>query len=1206
MKIKSMIFTFGATLMVSFGAFSSAKSFKVASANNVVDAGTIVVDTCLNSISDAKAMYLLPVEENILPDDWDHKYTPVSDDDGVFVNDVKDKRAELKHAGTGNKYVTFYIALRKKASVGDVVTFKGTWSLTLDETTYQFTFEEYSLIRTSVGWEENKPIPDLDPYDSITLTDTGFDDRDHEIFDNTYLRPCAWNTYVPSIDNIRNSFAFSFSFESFSNMVSELTIKAGGSGKYDEGHYYTLSLNNTWGPTGVIVFREMNNTTVIYKTQDLSCNLKPGARHTIEFASIYVLNENDTFNYVKFDGEFLYKEIRTPYSHERSTKLSYYYPGTNIFFGSTTHSKKENTQILRYSYLSEDKKGIYFDGSINDIPSGWDIKSAPVSKYNALINGEPMYQYGTESYPLTKCGAGEEASYYLDLELAGINLKEGDVITLCDEFRFFANNKAYAMPVIPISLLFSHNQLTQIKNIRTYLHDKIATSFNPEDYDEDKLIIISQLVSESETAINNATNMKQVWDLYHSYLEQIKEVPYKEEKYHEILQEAKVEAKAELNAYVDPNKYREAELSVVEGIVNDAIAEIDLDTTDTVAKVNQIVDEAVGQLSSIKTKGQAIEEDILASENLEDVVQYLEKYEVVTTTDLCASSNIIFGDNNQNTYYSGGYDDTTTRIATSKENIKGNMIFQFVYESDKPSGRITDPHGNQFGAQIFIRMRGSDSNAYRFDIATITGDGYNAGVALATLKSDTAMNRLEYNAQLKPNTSYNFECGAIDLKGYDRTLLFLNIDGITVIKDIVDSLDDTRPTIAIRDSYTEEGHVTKMSPIEEGTSKKEYYSSYIGKLQLDAASNKNIISASLRENDIPLNTELYSVETGSFKLNDKEVEMINSRPGASITKIGANNYTISVLEHEYEDGDKISIGGYFGGFDSNTLMKSIYRLEETTFTYIESSDSWVQEVPTNQKIVDEAKETIRYYADLSKYSSDAAAQVEAIVDHYLEEIDKVPEDDIPETVPLLVEEAINNIDAINTLLDDYKDIAINDLEHYRLPSDYRSEEQAELRQILADAYVAIRDCKDYESVDDAFNDAKDKIDLLKTKQQRDAEDLIEAKKAAYNDVNEFSGYIQLNRYSEENANELIRLTHAVVDEDIKNATTIEEVNNAVNTYKNAVKNIQTKDGTVFDGQSYITPSTGGCGGSIETVSMLSFVALLAAALLIIVKRLKEN
>ena len=32
--------------------------------------------------------------------------------------------------------------VRKNASVGDVVTFKGAWSLTLNETTYQFTFED--------------------------------------------------------------------------------------------------------------------------------------------------------------------------------------------------------------------------------------------------------------------------------------------------------------------------------------------------------------------------------------------------------------------------------------------------------------------------------------------------------------------------------------------------------------------------------------------------------------------------------------------------------------------------------------------------------------------------------------------------------------------------------------------------------------------------------------------------------------------------------------------------------------------------------------------------------------------------------------------------------------------------------------------------------------------------------------------------------
>ena len=1197
MKTKSMIFVFGAALMVSFGAFSSTKAFKVA---NAEDIGKVSI-TVNKSYSNSRNLYLLPTTEIALPDDPNTPYTPIGDESGVFINGEKNSGALTFKTYNGTKQ--FYFPVSPRAKTGTTLDIMGDWTATISGTTYNFTFEKLSLEYKNSSWEL---VTELDSYDAVSLADTCFDDRDREIFDNTALMPCAWNTFVPSIDNTRNSFAFSFSFEAYGNMVSELTIRVGSTGKYDEGHFYRLSLNNTWGPSGVIVFAEINDGAVFYRTKDLECNLQPGIRHTIEFASIYVLDSKDTFNYVKFDGTFLYQEIRTPASHERSTKVSYYYPGTNIFFGTTTHPQKENDQILRYSFLSEDKKGVYLDGSLNDIPSGWNVKGAPVTKNNALLNGEPIYRYGTESYPLTKCGADEEASYYLDLDLANISLKEGDVITLSDEYRFYEGDKAYSLNVIPISLLFSKNQLTQVKNIRTYLHDKIATSFNPEDYDEDKLIIISQLVSESETAINNAANMKQVWDLYHSYLEQIKEVPYKEEKYHEILQEAKLEAKAELNAYVDPNKYREAELVIVEGYVSNAIEEIDLDSTDTVTKVKQIVNDTVSQISTVKTKGQAIEEEILASDKLEDIVQYLEGYEVVTTTDLCASSDIIFGDNNKNTYHSGGYDDTTTRIATSSENAKGNMIFQFTYESDKPSGRVKDSRGNQFGAQIFIRMRGSDSNAYRFDIATITGDEDNAGVALTILKNDIALDRPEFNAHLQPNTPYKIECGTIDLKGYNRTLLFLNIDGQTKIKSIVDSIDDTRPTIAIRDSYTEEGHVTKMSPIEEGTTKDKYYSSLIGKLELDPSSNKDIIQATLRDNDIPLDTELYPVKAGSLKLNDKEINMIDSRPGASIRKTGANKYMVSILQHEYEDGDKVTIGGYFGGFNANTLVKSIYRLMETTFTYNATTDSWSQNVPSDEKIVEEAKETIRYYADLSKYSSDNAEQIEAIIDYYIEKIDHVPASEISITVPLLVDEAIKTIDVVNTILDDYKDNVISDLEHYRSLSDYRIEEQAELIQLLNDAYAQIRACSDVESIDIVVEDAKAKIDALKTKEQRDAEDLAEAKKAAYNAVNEFSGYIQLDRYSEENANELIRLTYAVVDEGIKNATSIEEVDRAVNTYKDAVKNIQTKDGTVFDGHSYIVPGSGGCGGSIETISMLSFVALFAAAVLIIVRKLKEN
>ena len=664
--------------------------------------------------------------------------------------------------------------------------------------------------------------------------------------------------------------------------------------------------------------------------------------------------------------------------------------------------------------------------------------------------------------------------------------------------------------------------------------------------------------------------MKELWEVYYDYLAQIDEIPYKEEKQHEILVAAKEKAENELNSYIDPTRYKDSDLEIVEGYVNKAVEDIEL--AETVSEVEQIVNDTLALIEPIPTKQQAIEDEILAAEKLENVAQYLEGYEVVTTTDLCASGDMVFGSTNETTYHSGGYDDTTTRIATSSENTKGNMVFQFTYESDRPSARIKDSRGNEFGAQIFIRMRGTDSNAYRFDLATITGDAENAGVALTTLVNDHSVGRIEYNAKLQPDTPYTFECGAIDLDGYDRTLLFMNINEEKVISTIVDSIDEPRPTIAIRDSYVADPYMAKLSPVEEGTSKDNYYSSLIGKLELDASSDKDFILASLRDNEIPVDSELYAVKSGSFKLNDQEIEMINSRPGAVIRKTGQNKYVIDIQDHEYVDGETIYIGGYFGVFNSNTMKKSIYRLLETTFTYHADTDSWAQEASTNEKIVEEAIETIRYYADLSNYS----------------------------------EQAIDKINKISTLLDDYKAIAIDELGKYRSPSEYRDEEKAELLEILENSTSEINSCSDYESINKAFSDAIEKIDQLKTKSQRDEEDLIDAKKAAYNEIMTISGYIELDRYTKENADRLIELTYIAIDDWIKDSKNVDEVNRMLETYKTEVTNIQTKDGTIFDGHSYIVPSSSGCGGSISTVSMLSFVALFAAALLIFVKKLKEN
>ena len=62
--------------------------------------------------------------------------------------------------------------------------------------------------------------------------------------------------------------------------------------------------------------------------------------------------------------------------------------------------------------------------------------------------------------------------------------------------------------------------------------------------------------------------------------------------------------------------------------------------------------------------------------------------------------------------------------------------------------------------------------------------------------------------------------------------------------------------------------------------------------------------------------------------------------------------------------------------------------------------------------------------------------------------------------------------------------------------------------------------------------------------------------------------------------------------DVDNATTIEEVQNIVSTFKEDIKNVSTKDGSTFDGSKYIEKPKGGggCHASIEGNSSIIFIA----------------
>ena len=1050
-----------------------------------------------------------------------------------------------------------------------------------------------------------KADSELEAYDTISLYDTCFDDKDGETFGSMALRPCAWNTYIPSDENTTKSFALQFEFEAYGDMTDALEIKACGSGEWDTGHIYQISLSNTWGTNGVIVFFERNNGTIIYKTKDLYCNLGAGARHTIEFGSIYLKDSTNTFNFVKYDGNYLYQEEKTPYSHERSTKVGYSYTGNNIFVGSTTSQQSENTQILQFSYLSTGREGIYLNASCNNIPSGNEVVGAPVSQYNLLLNGKPMYQHGVNNL-ITKISDVEENSYYLNLKAGDIKLKESDIISISNEFRFYNNGTTYSMSVIPVNFLFNKNQMSQLSDIHSYLHNRIANHCDLENYDSDKVSTINQIVTDAETPIKTASSMKDLWDLYYHYILELDAIPLNEEKAQEILDNAKEAAKDELDALVDKDKYLKDEFDIVELYVKNAKEEIDSPAVDTIEKIEEIVSETKNLIAGEKTKLQYREEEIIANGITEDTAKYLESYEIVTTTDLCTTDNLMFYDKygDKYTYHSGGYDDTSTRIATSINNPNGNMIFQFTYESDDPSARclIKKDQKEKFGAQIFIILRGlSDTDAYRFDIATITGDKKNAGVALATLKNDIAIDRLEYNAQLEASKPYNIRCGAIDLKDYDRTFLFMEIEDELVIATVVDSLSESAPTIRITDSYAEGNHYAKISPIEdEEKLTKNKYKTLLGRLILDEESSTDgRLFATLQDNNIPVGTQLFPVKEGSFKINNKELKMSDVHPSTYIEKIGPNKYIIVFSDYELQDNDAIFIGGYFAGLNTDTMTKSIYQLFDTTFTYHDSSKSWEQPVPTDRNtIVLEAKQTIQYYLNKENYSEASKAEIDRLVEFFTAKVDETE----TENINALVQEALRALDKVNTLLDDYKIAAKEELFNYKSADQYRDEEKADINRILQDAFTKIDACVDNNNVDQIVVKVKEQLDDIKTINQITAEELANAKKVAKNEIDDYAGLLDLSRYNDENAELLTSMTYAALD-DINSATSIEEINNIVSKYKQDVKDVKTKDGSSFDGEKY---KKKGCGGSIIAGSVITCLISFTGVALLFVRKIKED
>ena len=1179
MKRKGLAFILGAIGVLSIGAISfSNKPLKVSAATDV---GEMRFTGIGSGASTSSAVYITTSSTNVIGKNWTGPFKPVTGQGGVYINDESTISTDfqLKKAST---YDYYFESLNGAISTGTTLTLFGLWSGFENGTSgteYSFTILDSTVLKTSSGWKIQTYVPELDVYNKVTLKDAGINDYDRQPVD-IYQPESAWNSFAVSPENTKKSFAFEFVYQAYETMNSHLEFRVGARGNYYSPHCYHFIVNNSWGPNGQYDFREEYNEQAKFDSgwKDFPTSIKSGL-HTIEFGSIYLLNSNDTFDYVKCDGEYIFSSINTPYSHDRTTKVSLYIGEAKIFVGSSMpQNERDTTLTFNRTYQN---KGIYLNGPVNNIPvdNDWRVRAAPANKYNALLNNEPLYEYGEEKAPLVKFSEGASDNYYISfVDYDYIEFKEGDVVTLSDEYHFFWEDVVYVLSLNPISFLYSNSIFTPINNIYDYMNNVLSNNCDPELYSDEDVTRINNIVAEAQTTLLLKTNMKELWDLYLNYLEELDSIPLDEEKAQEILGPARAEAIEELQNYYDPEIYDEEHLDIIADYLDVAITAIN--TSKSIGEINQIVVNTKTQIDSVPTKQTVIEEAIMDSDTL--LNQYLETFDVVTTSDLCTTGDMVF--NADSSYSSGDLKDVTTRFSTSPNNLDGNLIFQFNYRS-------TNPNSRKYDAQIYIRVRGTDDNCARFDIGSTFSS--RSGVRLVV---NNALIE-DYDANLQANTTYKMECGSIDLDGFNRSLIFIRINGEFAIKHIVDQVAITQtPTVRIMDSYTTGSDTVTLSPVEDGTTKVDH-AKIIGNLDLDPESTSNSLIVDMRKNDISNGTLLYPMEDGAFTVNDQQVPCY--RPEVSLTKMNATQYAVNFDYSTLRNGSVVKLTGVFCSHDPARGLKKAYRLFEASFVY--QNGTWSQTEPSLSDAIRDAKEMLNSYTDEVNYSESSWLSIQNIINTYVTQLDNASTVD---NVKTLLNTALNLIDAVPTLLQDYQAEAKALLQAYSELHEYREDEQIELETILMEAFSDIANAEDYDEIDQIVNAAKEDIDSLKTAEERDLEDLEAEKRVAKTEVEVYTGLLEMNRYSQENIN-LIRTLAFTARDDIDSASSIEEIESIVSTFKEAIKNVKTNDGSVFNGETYVEPgsdSNNGCGGNIMTTSILLSILSLFGLLIILGKK----
>ena len=838
----------------------------------------------------------------------------------------------------------------------------------------------------------------------------------------------------------------------------------------------------------------------------------------------------------------------------------------------------------------------------------------PTSIHNVYVNGEPHanclydairrrdpYDAKNQLYEIFVCASGQIGTTNPDI---------GTVVVLDGVFNYkyyvpghFPENpildlepgESFGIQIDLLPLLKVGSGVDDYVKIdlKAYLLEQFDLLYNPDLYEPDVYIQINEMRDALEASLTDLKTAKDIYSSYNYYVSQMELLETTEESF-QSFKDAYIN---EIRNYVDVSIYWDSVALTVQGYINNCVETIN--HAITTKQVVDAVNETKTKIDRTKTRLYDMEQAIL--NRTSGWEQYLAPYDYVTLDDLSLGESQTFhGKKDQRQNDIDTYDKDSNQIntfAASAENKSGNVAFTFNYQSNfNPTEQ-----GN-----VIVVLRGVKYYGYFFAIGT-SKRGFFFTRTQPGADSDPEFEGRE-NCFVNGSSKTPVTIRTIDLIEGNRTWINVNIGGFDYLDKIVDSLSFcTNARVALRNNNGENSDVEGTATISNyyHPKAKAISTKYYGMFNYNGGYNDadKTLPLTLEENELKFNASegvnSYAIRSSNIKLIRNNVEYNFGKTDVpTIGKYSETGYRLYLSKlfnnqiSSFEDGDTLVVSDAFAYFDDDLMNKTSFEVGTSRFVYSASDKSWSQATSLEDAKTDAIKRLDNYATDefLNQFDESEKEQINDLINNakmYVNSQTSV------EGVNTVFDNAIKSIKAVKTTLQKYQEEVISLISSYKQDyySDYREEELELIMSYKQEASEQIMNASSKQEIDGIYETTIEKIDAVLTDEEMSTKELKEAKYQGINDIKNRYASLVNDSMSDEKLEELNKETLQAI-ENVRSASSIEEVDSIVNAYLNSHPLPNSGGGS------------GGCGGNINTSSII--LATLAASFLtmLIIKKWK--